>query len=353
MHAQIQVELKLRRLQYIAYEPVFATLAITNQAGRDIELRDDRGQHWFGFEVTGKEGQPIAPTVAEAEEEPPLRIESGKTVVRKVNLTPLYGVHDPSTYHVRANVFFADLNKFFYSPARAFQVINARPIWQTTVGVPEGSADAGSPRTYSLLSNRFADHTSLYVRVENKDTGLVYATYSLGRVVAYDEPQKKSIAPISFTFCIARPRAPGPIRTSVSMDSCSSNRHSWRQKRGRTCGAPRVARLPSVAVRSMSRRRRLRAVPHRNFPLARRMKRRRGRSDCAHDRATRCNFPPPSVWSSPRRSVREREADLRRKLLTRPPSSSMPGMAALIAAAFPGSACRRKIWRSMWRCGSS
>lgn len=191
VHAQIQVELKLRRLQYIAYEPVFATLSITNQAGRDIELRDDRGQHWFGFEVTGKEGQPIAPTATEAEEEPPLRIESGKTVVRKVNLTPLYGVHDPSTYHVRANVFFADLNKFFYSPARAFQVINARPIWQTTVGVPEGSADAGSPRTYSLLSNRFADHTSLYVRVENKDTGLVYATYSLGRVVAYDEPQKE------------------------------------------------------------------------------------------------------------------------------------------------------------------
>ena len=191
VRAQIQVELKLRRLQYIAYEPVFATLAITNQAGRDIELRDDRDQHWFGFEVTGKEGQPIAPTAAAGEEEPPLRIESGKTVVRKVNLTPLYGVHDPSTYHVRANVFFADLNKFFYSPARAFQVINARPIWQTTVGVPEGSADAGSPRTYSLLSNRFADHTSLYVRVENKDTGLVYATYSLGRVIAYDEPQKE------------------------------------------------------------------------------------------------------------------------------------------------------------------
>jgi hypothetical protein len=190
VHAQIQVELKLKRLQYIAYEPVFATLAITNQAGRDIELHDDRGQHWFGFEVTGKESQPIAPA-ATASEEPPLRLESGKTVVRKINLTPLYAVHDPGTYHVRANVYFADLNKFFYSQARAFQVINARPIWQTTVGVPEGSPDAGSPRTYSLLSNRFADHTSLYVRVENKDSGLVYATYSLGRIIAYDEPQKE------------------------------------------------------------------------------------------------------------------------------------------------------------------
>ena len=190
VHAQIQVELRLKRLQYIAHEPVFATLAITNQAGRDIELHDDHGQHWFGFEVTGKESQPIAPTKV-LKGEPPLRIESGKTVMRKINLTPLYAVHDPGTYRVRANVYFADLNKFFYSQRKAFQVINARPIWQTTVGVPEGNADAGSPRTYSLLRNRFADHTSLYVRVENKDSGLVYATYSLGRIIAYEEPQKE------------------------------------------------------------------------------------------------------------------------------------------------------------------
>jgi hypothetical protein len=190
VHAQVQVELKLKRLQYIAYEPVVATLAITNLAGRDIELRDDRGQHWFGFEVSGKESQPIAPAAA-GTTEPPLQVESGKTVVRKINLTPIYAVHDPGTYHVRANVYFADLNKFFYSQAKAFQIINARPIWQTTVGVPEGTADAGSVRTYSLLTNRFADHTSLYVRVENKDSGLVYSTYSLGRVIAYDEPQRE------------------------------------------------------------------------------------------------------------------------------------------------------------------
>jgi hypothetical protein len=190
VHAQIQVELKLKRLQYIAYEPIFATLAITNLAGRDIELHDHQGQNWFGFELTGRENQPIAPTAA-TEEGPPLRIESGKTVVRKVNLTPLYGVHDPSTYHVRANVYFADLNKYFYSPARAFQVLNARPIWQTTVGRPGGSPAADSPRTYSLLSNRFSDHTSLYVRVENKDSNLVYATYSLGRIIACEEPQKE------------------------------------------------------------------------------------------------------------------------------------------------------------------
>jgi hypothetical protein len=90
---------------------------------------------------------------------------------------------------VRANVYFADLNKFFYSQAKVFQVADARPIWQKTVGIPEGTPAAGELRTYSLLSNRFPDYTALYVRVENKSDGVVYSTYSLGRIIAYDEPQ--------------------------------------------------------------------------------------------------------------------------------------------------------------------
>jgi hypothetical protein len=34
-----------------------------------------------------------------------------------------------------------------------------------------------------------ASFTSLYVRVQDKDTGIVYATYSLGRTIAFEQPQ--------------------------------------------------------------------------------------------------------------------------------------------------------------------
>ena len=185
---QIQVELKFKRLQYIAHEPVMATVKITNLAGRDIDLRDENDHRWFGFEVNAREGRLLAPRKQSAPE-PALHIEAGKTVTRKINLTPLFPVQDFGAYHVRANVYFADLNKFFYSQTKVFQVADARPIWQKTVGVPAGRPGAGEMRTYSLLSNRFPDHTSLYVRVENKNSGIVYTTYSLGRVIAYDEPQ--------------------------------------------------------------------------------------------------------------------------------------------------------------------
>jgi hypothetical protein len=186
-HGQIQVELSFKRLQYIAHEPVLATVRVTNNSGRDIDLHDESGRHWFGFEVNAGEGRLLAPLHQETE--PSLHIEAGKTVTRGINLTPLFPVHDLGSYHVRANVYFPDLNKFFYSGTKVFQVGDGRTLWQKTVGVPAGMPGAGEMRTYSLLTNRFVDHTSLYVRVENRETGAVYQTYSLGRIISSDPPQ--------------------------------------------------------------------------------------------------------------------------------------------------------------------
>jgi hypothetical protein len=186
--AQIEVELRFKRVQYIAHEPILATVSIANNSGRDIDLHDDNGQHWFGFEINAGEGRLLAP-LKQGPAEPPLHVESGRTVTRKINLTSLYPVQDFGAYHVRANVYFPDLNKFFYSATKVVQVSDARPIWQKTVGVPAGMRGAGEARTYSLLSNRFVDHTSLYVRVENRNIGAVYTTYSLGRIIASQDPQ--------------------------------------------------------------------------------------------------------------------------------------------------------------------
>ena len=186
--AQIQVDLKFKRLQYIAYEPVVATVAITNLAGRDIELHDADGQSWLAFELTGSDEQPIGP-LRGAKAEPALKIAAAQRVTKQIDLTPLYPVNEFGAYHVRTNVYFADLKKFFYSGTRVFEVTDARPIWQQTVGVPEGTAGSGEVRTYSLMTNRFPDHTSLYVRVQNKDAGVVYATYSLGRTISFEQPQ--------------------------------------------------------------------------------------------------------------------------------------------------------------------
>jgi hypothetical protein len=185
-NAQIGVQLKFSRLQYIAYEPLIATVSITNRAGRDIDLHDDAGERWFGFEITGGEGQSVgAGTLPESA---PLHIEAGKTVTQKINLSSQFPMQEFGAYHVRAHIYFADLARYFYSATKVVEVTDARPIWKQSVGVPAASGAGGDSRTYSLLANRFSDHTSLYVRVEDQNRGVVYATYSLGRVIAFDEP---------------------------------------------------------------------------------------------------------------------------------------------------------------------
>src|SRR5438045_7506476 len=98
-NAQIQVQLKFSRLQYIAYEPLLATVTITNRAGRDIDLRDDGGERWFGFEITSNDGQSIPADSSQKME--PLRVQTGQTVTQKINLGALYPIQDFGTYHVR------------------------------------------------------------------------------------------------------------------------------------------------------------------------------------------------------------------------------------------------------------
>jgi hypothetical protein len=163
-----------------------ATVTITNRAGRDIDLSNDAGERWFGFEITGSDGQSIAADSSQKME--PLRIEAGQTVTQKINIASLYPIQDFGTYHVRAHVYFSDLGRYFYSQTKVVEVTDARPIWKQSVGIPASSEAAGDARTYSLMTNRFADHTSLYVRVEDEHRSVVYATYSLGHVISFDEP---------------------------------------------------------------------------------------------------------------------------------------------------------------------
>ena len=104
-NAQIEVQLKFSRLQYIAYEPLLATVTITNRAGRAIDLHDDGSERWFGFEITGRDGQSVPADSSQKME--PLRIETGQTVTQKINLANLYPIQDFGNYHVRAHVYFS------------------------------------------------------------------------------------------------------------------------------------------------------------------------------------------------------------------------------------------------------
>ena len=188
VQAQIEIGLKVSRRLYMAYEPIVATVSITNLTGRDIVLDDFEGRQWFGFQITTADHRPIPPRDPDYQLAP-LNLPNGQTLKRSVNLVSLYPITDFGLYRIRANVFFAELNKYFSSVPTSVEISDGKLMWQQTVGIPDGQPGAGGYRVYKLLSFRQPKDNMLYVRVEDRDEGSIYGVYPLGHLIIGNDPQ--------------------------------------------------------------------------------------------------------------------------------------------------------------------
>lgn len=186
-HAQIQVTLSMKRRLHIIYEPIIATVSVTNLAGRDIVLRDSGANNWFSFQVETGEGL-VVPAVNPNYSLEPFPIKAGETVRRTVNLTELYQVHNFGMFRVRASIYWDDAGRYFSSGKETIEITDGKVIWEKTVGVPEGQEGAGQLRNMTLLKHRLPKENMLYARVIDRDQGVVFCTYALGRILQTGDP---------------------------------------------------------------------------------------------------------------------------------------------------------------------
>jgi len=184
--AQVQVDISFKRSLYMVYEPIMCTVTITNLSGRTLELADTPQEKWFSFQIQTTTGTPLPPVNPDYQNQP-VQMESGQRLVRTINLTPLYPLSEFGTYRVQAAVFSAPIGKLFVSEKLNIDITEGRLLWQETVGVPEG-AGGGRSRTYSILAHRLPQTTMLYLRVEDKDAGVIYCTSQLGRFITFSSP---------------------------------------------------------------------------------------------------------------------------------------------------------------------
>jgi len=187
LHAQLQVDMEIKRRFLMLYEPIVVTVTVQNLAGRDITLTDSLSQSWFGFQITRGDGQLVPPLDPHYRLEP-LTIPAGETVQRKLILNTLFPVHELGLYRVRAIIYFSAMEKYFQSQMINLEISEGRTIWQQTVGVPEGEEGAGGMRRHTLLLFRQFERTYLYARVEDVDGDVVYACSALGRILSGVDP---------------------------------------------------------------------------------------------------------------------------------------------------------------------
>jgi len=186
--AQLVVDLSIKRNLYIAYEPLLATVRITNLSGNRLLLADTEGKKWFGFQIQTLDGRPIPPNDPNYEIAP-VQIGPGESITRTINLTQLYPITDFGSYRIRASVHAAELDGYFSSPPLTVEITEGRLIWQQTVGVPFSEGGRGATRVVSLLSYRLLERTDLYLRIEDKESGIIYCTHRLGDYIAYGKPE--------------------------------------------------------------------------------------------------------------------------------------------------------------------
>lgn len=181
--AQITVDLSIKRRLFIAHEPLVATVTVNNMSGRDITLADTPQMPWFSFQVNGKAERIIPPRNPNYSLEP-LEIKAGGSMRRSVNLTELYEIGDYGIYRIRANIFFAETQKFFSSRPTAIEITEGRLLWKRVVGSPADD----SLRNFTLLAHQQGEYTVLYVRTEDRENGVVYSTHELGRMLEGQPP---------------------------------------------------------------------------------------------------------------------------------------------------------------------
>jgi len=187
LHSQILVDLSIKRVLYLAYEPLLATVRISNLSGNPLLLADVEGKKWFGFQVDTLDGRPIPPSNPDYEIEP-IKVGPGESITRTINLVQLYPLADFGSYRIRASVYSAELSNYFSSPPLTIEITEGRLLWQQTVGVPARNGIRGGSRTISLLSHRLTERTDLYLRIEDKEAGIVYCAHRLGDYISYGKP---------------------------------------------------------------------------------------------------------------------------------------------------------------------
>jgi hypothetical protein len=185
--SQITVDLSIKRTIYIAYEPLLATIRITNLTGNRLLLADVEGKKWFGFQIQTLDGRPIPPIDPNYEIDP-IQVGPGESITRTVNLTQLYPISDFGSYRIRASVHAPELSGYFSSPPLTVEITEGRLLWQQTVGVPGPAGTESGTRTISLLSHRLSERTDLYLRIEDKTSGIIYCTHRLGDFISYGKP---------------------------------------------------------------------------------------------------------------------------------------------------------------------
>ena len=213
-YAQLQVQVKLDRVQHIVQEQMTATVTITNRSGADFVLGGPKGGKWLLFEISDEAGHAIS--AIHSDDSPPVAFAAGASLSKSVKITGR-NMLEQGNYSIKGSVYHSPSGQFYESNRSVFQVQEGMAFCKRlTYGVPEGMVDAGRTRSYALLTHQDCKSSYLYIRIIDEKTGSFLKTFQLGNLTMFRDPQYTldrgnnlhvmfMTAPNIHRYCVVRP----------------------------------------------------------------------------------------------------------------------------------------------------
>jgi hypothetical protein len=183
-NAQLQTTLQLAKKQYLAGEPVIATVNITNHAGQEITFYGDGRMQWLTFIVKDNRGEEVTPKGRAAFGK--LVLKAGETMARQVDLSQIFYLSEPGNYSATAVIHMPGSSGEGSSTNRVlFDQSSGAPYWKQKVGIP---GKPGQTREFRVINFSGDQKAQIYAQVIDGRTGLYVRTILLGEVLMLRKP---------------------------------------------------------------------------------------------------------------------------------------------------------------------
>ncbi len=186
LEAQVRVEVRMSKRQYIAHEPVLAIVTLTNHAGRELLLHADSGGRrpvsWLDFSLRNSRGATLSPlgTINFRS----TRVPAGQSVSKTVDLNALYRVSELGNYGGHAVVRLPGKAGIFNSNRISFSVTKGHTQYTQRIGDPASR----NVREYRVSTFNSSKRSSVYVHLVEVRTGRTLRAFKLGDALSFKKP---------------------------------------------------------------------------------------------------------------------------------------------------------------------
>lgn len=183
-HAQLSTSLVLSKTQYLAGEPVIATVNITNHAGQDLTFYGDGRMQWLTFVLKNSHGEEVTPKGKAAFGK--VTIKAGASMARQVDLSQIFYLSEPGNFSATALVRMpGDIGGGSSTNRILFNQSPGAPYWKQKVGIP---GRAGDTREFRIINFSGDSADQIYAQIIDGRTGLNVRTMLLGEVLMLRKP---------------------------------------------------------------------------------------------------------------------------------------------------------------------